>query len=72
MVRSRSGDPPSLPMRYVIRLPPRPASVLKRTRRGKDNPCPAASAPASGRIISLDTGKQAYSIKIRRKIAANP
>lgn len=31
-----------------------------------------AMAPENGRTISLDKGKQAYSIKISVKIAANP
>ena len=72
MMRSRSGEPPSLPMLYVIRHPPSPASVLNSTSSGKERFCPAAMAPARGRIISLDTGKQAYSSRMSKKIAAIP
>lgn len=38
----------------------------------KESPRLAPITPASGRMISLDTGKQAYSAKIRRKMAAMP
>ncbi len=66
--RSKSGEPPYLPMAYVILVPMSPATMLtiRRNKKGVFNP--AATPPAKGSTISLEIGKQAYSSKIRKKM----
>lgn len=66
--RSKSGEPPYLPMAYVMLVPMRPATMLTIRRKTKGVFNPAATPPAKGSTISLEIGKQAYSSKIRKKI----
>lgn len=72
MRRSKRGEPPALPTIYVMEVPASPAKVLVVTRTGNEIPCSAARKPEHGRMISLDTGKQPYSKKIKRRMAARP
>ena len=55
-----------------MQLPASPAAVLKIMSAAKGKPARAPISPANGSIISLETGKQAYSAKIRRNMAAMP
>lgn len=46
--------------------------MLRGRRREKEICWEAAKAPAKGRTISLDTGKQAYSARMRMNMASRP